>query len=228
MRGHNDWEKIMLNLKTLAGCGLSVLFVAGCASAPKNIDLPQSSKSFSGDSVDGSAIAFQANHGQCNKSSLEISPRLSDGKYGPSEKIEISSSTFKLKSKSLKQDKYAASRSQLYVRPMAPGDYVITRLKCIRSMGDKIYIHGTNPERIDIFAEFSVEPGQTNYIGGLHIRPGFQGGVPGFTISDKSAQAKPFFDENYADRVGPMQTKLAKKTKASEAQDLLTRLRSFK
>jgi len=218
----------MFNTKTLITTIAAGALLQGCASAPKNIDLPQSKQSYSKASVDGSAIAFQANDGACNKSSFEISQKMSDGKYGPSELISITSSTFKLKSKSLKQDKYASSRSQLYVRPMPPGDYVITRIRCIKSSGDKTYVYKTNPERIDIFGAFTVEQGKTNYIGGLTVSKAYSGGAPSFSVTDKSTTAKTFFAANYADKVGPMQVRLAKRTVGSEAQDLLELFKAMK
>lgn len=191
---------------------LSAAFLTACASAPKPIDLPISSLTAPTESVGKSAIAFQASDGTCNKSGFKISPELETGKYGLAQNIEISSSTFKLKSKSLTQTKFASSSKQLYVKTMAPGKYVITRIWCYDSNGSTATTYYTKPSRVDIFGAFEVEPNQTNYIGALQVARSYGGGgYPTFTIRDKSADARVFFDEHYADKTAPMQVKLAER-----------------
>jgi len=191
---------------------LSATLLASCASAPKPIELPVSSFTAKTESVDGSAIAFQASDGTCNKSGFKISQKLEDGKYGPAQPIEINSSTFKFKSKSLKQTKFASSKKQLYVKTMAPGEYVFTRIWCYDVNGQKATTLYTKHDRVDIFGEFTVEPGKTNYIGALTVgRSHGRLNYPTFTIRDQSVDASVFFDEHYADKVAPMQVKLAQR-----------------
>ena len=192
---------------------LTMALLVSCASSgPKAINLPLSSLEAPKAIVDGSAIAFQASDGTCNKSGFKISPKLSDGKYGPAENIEISSSTFKFKSKSLTQTKFASSTKQLYVKTMAPGEYVVTRIWCYDSNGRTATTYYTKPDRIDIFAEFTVDAGQTNYIGALQVSRSYSVKAPTFRISNKTDSATAFFDKNYADKVAPIQVKLAKRT----------------
>jgi hypothetical protein len=167
--------------KRAAAVALTTAFIASCATGPKAINLPASSLEVSKASVEGSAIAFQASDGTCNKSGFKISPRLADGKYGPAQNIEISSSTFKLKSKSLTQTKFASSSKQLYVKTMAPGDYVITRIWCYDSNGQTSTTYFTKADRIDIFGEFEVEAGATNYIGALTVAKSFRQPSPSGT-----------------------------------------------
>lgn len=191
---------------------ISASLLAACATAPKPIDLPASSLSAKTEIIDGSAIAFQISDGTCNKSGFKIAQKLSDGKYAPAQPIEISSSTFKFKSKNLKQTKFASSTKQLYVKSMPPGDYVITRIWCYDSNGRTSTSLFTKPDRVAIFGNFTVEPGQTNYIGALKVSRTYgKSSYPTFTIRDNSASAKPFFDEHYADKVAPMQVKLAER-----------------
>jgi len=185
---------------------ISTAVVSACATTPsvKNIQLPKSTLSAPEKSVDGSAIAFQASTGQCFDSSFEVSPRLSDGKYGDAQRFEFSNSTFKFPTKGLNQTKFASSRKHLYVKNMAPGTYVITRIKCTDSQslknGTKYTNYFTNPERIDIFGEFDVVAGKTTYIGS--IVTSFMGGRPTFSVTDKSSAGETFFNENYADKTG--------------------------
>jgi len=198
--------------KIFLATAISAAFLTGCASAPKPINLPLSSLEAPTEAVGKSAIAFQASDGTCNKSGFKISPELETGKYGPAERIEISSSTFKLKSKSLTQTKFASSSKQLYVKTMPPGKYVITRIWCYDSNGTTATTYYTKSDRIDIFGTFEVEPNKTNYIGALQVARSYGGGgYPTFTIRDKSADARVFFDEHYADKTAPMHVKLAER-----------------
>ncbi len=138
---NRDLEKYVVTFtaaKLTIATAFTVALLAGCASAPKQIELPASSLKSSTKSVEGSAIAFQASDGQCNQSNFKISPRLEDGKYGPAELLKISSSTFKMKSKSLTQSTFASSRKQLYVKTMAPGTYAVTRLMQSLRWGEKL------------------------------------------------------------------------------------------
>lgn len=202
------------NLK-ISGLTLFAVVVSACATSPsvKNIQLPQSTLSAPQKGVDGSAIAFQASTGRCFDSSFEISPRLSDGKYGDAQRLEFSNSTFKFPTKGLNQTKFASSRKHLYVKTMAPGTYVITRIKCTDSQslknGTKYTNYFTNPERIDIFGEFDVVAGKTTYIGS--IETSFMGGRPTFRVSDKSPAAETFFNESYVDKAGEFTVDLISK-----------------
>ncbi len=199
---------------SLALCAVAL---SACATTPsaKNIQLPKSALSAPQKSVDGSAIAFQASTGRCFDSSFEISPRLSDGKYGDAQRLEFSNSTFKFPTKGLNQTKFASSRKHLYVKKMAPGSYVITRIKCTDSQslknGTKYTNYFTNPERIDIFGEFDIVAGQTTYVGA--IETSFTRGGPTFRVSDKSSAAETFFNENYADKTGAFSVGLIDKKK---------------
>ena len=212
-------------IQIIAIMALSTMLLVSCATAPKQIELPVSSLTAKTESVEGSAIAFQASDGRCNKSGFKISQKLEDGKYAPAQPIEISSSTFKLKSKSLTQTKFASSKKQLYVKSMAPGDYVFTRIWCYYSNGQKWTSLFTKPDRVDIFGEFTVEPGQTNYIGALEVGRTFgKRSFPTFNIRDKSADARAFFDEHYADKVAPMQVKLAQRKGPGQSSGLTSGL----
>lgn len=195
----------------------SVVLTA-CATTPERAKLPMSTLTVKTEPVEGSAIAFHADNLTCNNSSFSVSPKLADGKYGDSERWDFSSSMFKGKTTKINSTSFKASKDHLYVKSMAPGKYVITRISC--TMGNR-YFH-TRPERIDIYGEFDVDPGVTNYIGQVSVGSSF-GGMATFKFTDKTELAKVDFAENYAESVAPMKVKLGKTT----APDLSEIMKKF-
>lgn len=185
----------------LAGAALSL---GACATTPP-ATLAKSTLTAQTEPVDGSAIAFQADALSCGSSSFTVTPRLSDGKYGTGERITFTTSIFKGGSKKLNQKSFKDKKELLHVKTMAPGDYVVTRPACTN--GNTYYY--TPPGTIDIYGEFTVDAGKTNYLGLMQVGKGFSS-APVFRAIDKSADAKPIFDEDFASRVGAWQVKLAK------------------
>lgn len=125
---------------------------------------------------------------------------------------------FKGKSTKTDSKNFKASEDHLYVKSMAPGKYVVTRIYC--TIGNRYFY--TRPERIDIYGEFDVDPGVTNYIGQVSVGSSYNG-MATFKFTDKSSLAKTDFVENYADSVAPMQVKLGKTT----APDLSEIMKQF-
>lgn len=186
----------------------ALLGLSACETTPAAV-LEASALPTPVDSVDGSAIAFQADALSCNNSTFRISPKLSDGKYGDATTLTFIDSyidnLFKGATKNLEKKRFRDGDNLLYVKTMAPGTYVVTRPTC--NAGN--YYYYTNKERIDIYGEFTVDAGKTNYLGTLQVGKGI-GNAPVFRAVDHSATAKPMFDERFADRVAPWQVNLAK------------------
>jgi len=186
----------------LAGAALTL---GACATTPP-ATLAKSTLTAPTKAVDGSAIAFQADALSCHNAGFKVSPKLADGKYGPSQHFEFKDSFFSGAGKGLDRKSFKEGEKYLHVKSMPPGDYVITRPTC--QSGQTYYY--TPPASISIYGEFTVDAGKTNYLGLMQVGKGYGSGGPVFRAIDKSADAKPLFDVDYKDKVGDWQVKLAK------------------
>lgn len=194
----------------LAGAALTL---GACATTPP-ATLAKSTLTAPTKAVDGSAIAFQADALSCSNAGFRVSPKLADGKYGASQHFEFKDTFFTGAGKGIDRKSFKEGEKYLHVKSMPPGDYVITRPTC--SSGQTYYY--TPPGSIDIYGEFTVDAGKTNYLGLMQVGKGYGSGGPVFRAIDKSTAGKPLFDADYADKVGAWQVKLAKTVNSSSGR----------
>jgi len=186
-----------------------LIALTACSSTPRVplATFPKSSLESPKKSGDGTAIAFQFSAPGCKQGGFSITPRLSDGKFGETTRIQYVRSILGLNfAPNTVDGNYidAADKKRLHARLMPAGVYVATRPSCETSN----LSYSSQRDKLVSYFEFELEPGRTNYIGAVNINQ--TGRLLLMSAKDNSETVKSEYDKRYSDKnIGPLKMSVA-------------------